>query len=81
MARRKSFLVRATSPFLGPWVWLGKGEWKFKGSGEENGVEIKILNGKETLDLSPSLRLSGPVRIRAELVKGENVFLSAEQVT
>ncbi len=79
--KKKSLIVGAGSPFMGPAVHLEAGEWLVEPpSGGVAKLMIENGVGTRTREDFP-LRVHGPCRVWGVVVEGTAVYLDAQQVT
>lgn len=75
--RTKALLIGATSPFLGPKVFLERGDWTIDCG---DGIGVNIIYNEDTYYNIRIMTVKGPASIRVELFQGEDVSLEARQL-
>ncbi len=77
--RKKSLLVSANAPFIGPRVCLEEGFWRIEQV--EMGIEVNVqIIGEEIFFLEQGINIEGPATVQAELKSGKGVSLAVRQV-
>lgn len=75
--RTKALIIGATSPFLGPPVFIEKGDWLIEC---EDGCHINVIYNDDIYPNVYSITVQGPARLRVELVHGSDVSIEARQL-